>query len=71
MEEFLENLAHNLTGIDQKFPRRVVQVAANDSYPREHVTHPENSPTSRAVFTVPGESLLALLQLRIYEDTIC
>ena len=58
MEEFLENLAHNLTGIDQKFPRRVVQVAANDRYPREHVTHPENRLTSRAVFTVPTESLL-------------
>ena len=57
MEDFLEKLAHNLPGIDQKFPRRVVQVAANDSYPREHVTHPENRLTSRAVFTVPGDGL--------------
>ena len=51
------NLAHNLAGIDQKFPRRVVQVAANHSCPREHVTHPENRLTSRAVFTVPGDGL--------------
>ena len=47
--------AHNLAGIDQKFPRRVVQVAANHSCPREHVTHPENRLTSRAGFTVPGD----------------
>ena len=48
--------AHNLPSIDQKFPRRVVQVAANDSCcPREHVTHPENRLTSRAVFTVPRD----------------